>query len=89
MNLTKLAAIVALIVTVIAVGYMGFIFIEDRIAFRAEIAVLTCAQMKSQYGPEYVCRQENTMLEYGVSGGIALVGLIASIALFRAAWPKT
>jgi hypothetical protein len=89
MNLTKAAAIIALIVTAIAVGYMGFVFVEDRIAFRAEVAILTCSQMKSQYGQDYRCAQENTTLEYAVSGSIAVVGLITSLALFRAAKPKT
>ena len=85
MNLTKAAAIIAPIVTAIAVGYMGLIFVEDRIAFRAEIAILTCSQLKRQYGPDYPCYPENTTLEYEVSGGVAVVGLITSLALFRVA----
>jgi hypothetical protein len=84
MNLTKAAAIIALVVSALAVGYVGFVFIEDRIAFRAEIAILTCSQMKRQHGADYPCEQENTAREYEVSGSIALVGLITSLALFRA-----
>jgi hypothetical protein len=45
--------------------------------------------MKRQYGQDYRCAQENTTLEYAASGGIAVVGLITSLALFRAAKPKT
>jgi hypothetical protein len=89
MNPTKAAAIIALIVTVILVGYMGFIFIRDRIKFRTEIAVVTCAEMKRQHGADYPCDQENTTLEYEVSGDLAVVGLITSLAYFRAAKPKT
>jgi hypothetical protein len=33
MNLTKAAAIIALIVTAMAIGYLGFVLVEDRIAF--------------------------------------------------------
>ena len=89
MNRTKAAAIMALMVTAMAVGYLGFVFVEDRIAFRAEVAILTCSQMKRQYGQDYRCTQENTTLEYAVSGSIAVVGLMTSLALFRAAKPKT
>jgi hypothetical protein len=89
MNPTKAAAIIALIVTVILVGYMGFFFIRDRIEFRTEIAVVTCAEMKRQHGADYPCDQENTTLEYEVSGDLAVVGLITSLAYFRAAKPKT
>jgi len=88
MNPIKVAAMVALMATVIAVGYMGFIYVEGRITFRAEMAVLSCAQLKTQYGPAYSCEQENTRLEYEVAGGIAVVGLIAWLTLSRAAKPK-
>ncbi len=81
----KIAAAIFLLVSLVSLGYMVFVFLENRSGFRAEMAIMACSQLKRQYGPDYVCVQENTTLEYAVSGGIALVALLASLALFRAA----
>jgi hypothetical protein len=77
MNPTKAAAILALIVALAALGYMGHEYYENSVMLRDEILALRGEQVGG------------TLLEYWVPGGIAVVGLIASLALFGAAKPKT
>jgi hypothetical protein len=89
MRWTKACAVTSLAVAAVAIVYLGFIFVESRNAFRAEMAVLTCSQLKRQYGVDYVCQQENTTLEYAMSSVFAVAGLLSSLILLRAAKGKS
>jgi hypothetical protein len=88
MKLIKAAAYVALVVTVIAAGYLCYAFYENQIMLRAANDSLDCLELKMKNGENFNCEKPNVTLEYGLSGGIAAIGLIASLALFGAAKPK-
>jgi hypothetical protein len=83
MNPTKAAACLALVVAVIAAGYLCYALYENVILLKAANEALDCTEIGSN------CEKSNVGLEYGISGGIAVVSLIASLALFGAAKPKT
>jgi hypothetical protein len=84
MNPTKAAACLALVVAVIAAGYLCYALYENVILLKAANESLDCADLRIESGVTD-CSASNVALEYGVSGGIAVVGLIASLALFGAA----
>jgi energy-converting hydrogenase Eha subunit H len=88
MNPTKAAAILALVVTVIAAGYLCYALYENVILLKATNESLDCTDLRIESGTTD-CSASNVALEYGISGGIAVVSLIASLALFGAAKPKT
>jgi hypothetical protein len=88
MNPTKAAACLALVVAVIAAGYLCYALYENVILLKAANEALDCADLRIESGVTD-CGASNVALEYGVSGGTAVVSLIASLALFGAAKPKT
>ena len=77
MNPTKAAAILALIVAVAALGYAGYQFYENAVLLRDQLHALRGEDLD---GP---------LMEYWTPLGISIVALIASLALFGAAKPKT
>lgn len=77
MNPTKVAALLALIVAVAALGYAGYQYYQNAVLLRDQLLVLRGEETDSY------------MLEYWIPLGIFIVALIASLALFGAAKPKT
>ena len=77
MNPTKAAAILALLVTVISSCYLGYQLYENTIFLRDANRILSGEDVP---GPVF---------EYLIPGGIAVVSLITSLALFGAAKAKS
>ncbi|MFZ0318562.1 MAG: hypothetical protein WAL56_05500 [Candidatus Sulfotelmatobacter sp.] len=77
MNPTKAAAILSLIVAVAALGYAGYQYYENAVMLRDALHAIRNEDFD---GP---------LLEYWVPLGISVVALIASLALFGAAKPRT
>jgi hypothetical protein len=75
MNRTKSAAILALIVALAATGYLCFVLCQNVILLKSSIDGLNGID-------------DEPLLRYGISGGIAVVALITSLALFGAAKDK-
>lgn len=76
MNLIRAAATIALIVAIVATGFLIYYAYENEVLLRHALA--------SFDGPD----PENPTLEYLASGGIALVCLITSLTLFGLAKTK-
>jgi hypothetical protein len=89
MNALRAAAWLALVVTVIAIGYLCYALYDNEISLASVNQNEDCLELKMRYGENYPCKTANPALEYGVSGGIAVVGLIASLALFGAEKSKS
>lgn len=78
MHPTKIAAILALVVALIAAGYLSVVLYQNVIQHKAELAAVESIQ----HGTDF---EDNSTGQYLISGGIAVVALIASLALFGAA----
>ena len=88
MNPRKTAALLALIVAMIATVYLGYQLYENQILLRHENQLLNCLELRTKNGPDFPCDVDNPAMEYGISGGIAVVAYIASLALFGAGKAK-
>jgi hypothetical protein len=68
-------------VTVIASGYLCYALYDNEINLASVKQNEDCLELEMRYGENYPCKTANHALEYGVSGGIAVVGLISSLAI--------
>lgn len=83
MNAIRIAAYIALVVTLVAGGYLCYFLYRNEVHLEAAQHGLDCAENGTN------CDEPSPMLEYGVSGGIAVVGLITSLVLFGASKPNS
>jgi hypothetical protein len=72
MHPTKIAATIALLVAIAATGYFCFVMYQDIVLLDASINVFNGID-------------DHFTLRYAISGGIAIVSIITSFALFESA----
>ena len=87
MNPTKAAATLALIVALIASGYLCFVLYQNVILHKSELAAYASIEHSVATG-EKNDFEDNSAMQYLISGGVAVVALIASLTLFGAAKDK-
>jgi hypothetical protein len=84
MHPTKVAAILALAVAVCAASYLCFVLYQNVILHKAEFEALDSIEHSLKTG-ENSDVEDNSTMQYLISGGIAVVALITSLAFFGAA----
>lgn len=89
MHPTKVAAFLSLAVAVIATIYLCVVIYQNEGDLKGEFAALNSIERSIQTGEEDKDFEDNSTLEYLISGGVATVALITSLALFGAAKSKS
>lgn len=89
MHPTKAAAIVALVSTIAVAAYFFILLYQDVVMHKPELAALDSISVGITGKGTVDNEWDNLSEKYLISGGIAVVGLIASLALFGAAKDKS
>jgi hypothetical protein len=87
MHPTKVAASLALVIALAAAGYFCVVLYQNVVLHKTEFAAMDSLERSIKTGEDSDF-EDNSTEQYLISGGIAAVGLITSLALFGAAKDK-